>query len=35
MKNIYYNLWDNYWRTYRINTGIAIQAALRERYLVK
>ncbi|GAA0122679.1 MAG: PepSY domain-containing protein [Clostridium argentinense] len=30
MKNIYYNLWDNYWRTYRINTEAAIQAALRE-----
>lgn len=30
MKNIYYNLWDNYWRTYRINSEAAIQAALQQ-----
>lgn len=27
--NLYYSLWDNYWRSYRINSEAAIQIALR------
>lgn len=27
--NMYYSLWDNYWRSYRINSEAAIQIALR------
>lgn len=26
----YYKLWDYYWRTYRINSEMAIQIALRQ-----
>jgi len=27
--NMYYGVWDNYWRIYRINSEVAIQIALR------
>lgn len=28
MIDIYYSVWDNYWRTYRINSEGAVQIAL-------
>lgn len=28
--NLYYSLWDNYWRSYRINSEAAIQIALQQ-----
>jgi uncharacterized membrane protein YkoI len=27
--NLYYGFWDNYWRSYRINSEAAIQIALQ------
>ncbi len=30
MTDLYYSLWDNYWRTYRINSEAAIQIALEQ-----
>jgi len=27
--SLYYSLWDNYWRSYRINSEAAIQIALQ------
>ncbi len=30
MSNYHYRLWDNYWRTYRINAETAIQIAVRQ-----
>ena len=28
--NMYYRLWDAYWRSYRINSEVAIQIALQQ-----
>lgn len=30
INNSYYCLWDNYWRSYRINSEAAIQIALQQ-----
>ncbi|WP_291568406.1 MULTISPECIES: PepSY domain-containing protein [unclassified Clostridium] len=30
MTDLYYSLWDNYWRAYRINSEAAIQIALEQ-----